>query len=188
MQASKQPAAKTEMSALGDRIRSSIRDVPDFPQPGITFKDITPVLASAGLLREINQRLADLHRDLDIEVVAGIESRGFLFGTPLAIMLGAGFAPIRKPGKLPWQTLRVDYALEYGEDSLEAHADAVHPGQRVLIIDDLLATGGTASGAIDLIRRLGGEVVAASFVVELAFLNGRSRLDGVPVSTLVTYA
>jgi adenine phosphoribosyltransferase len=175
------------MPGLGDRIRAAIRDVPDFPQPGINFKDITPVLADIVLMRAIIDRLADTHRGLGIEVVAGVESRGFLFGTPLAIALGAGFTPIRKPGKLPWQTLRVDYSLEYGQDSLEAHTDAVRPGQRVLIVDDLLATGGTAGGAVDLIRRLGGEVVGTAFVVELAFLNGRGRLEGVPAISLVCY-
>jgi len=175
------------MHGLGERIRAVIRDVPDFPQPGIVFKDITPVLADVALMREIVARLADTHQRLGIDLIAGVESRGFLFGTPLAMALGAGFTPIRKPGKLPWQTLRVNYALEYGQDSLEAHTDAVRPGQRVLIVDDLLATGGTASGAVDLVRRLGGEVVGAAFVVELAFLNGRSKLGGVPASSLVCY-
>jgi adenine phosphoribosyltransferase len=175
------------MAGLGERIRAVIRDVHDFPQPGIVFKDITPVLADVTLMREIVERLADTHRRLGIDVIAGVESRGFLFGTPLAIALGAGFTPIRKPGKLPWQTLRVDYALEYGQDSLEAHTDAVRAGQRVLIVDDLLATGGTAGGAVDLVRRLGGEVVGAAFVIELAFLNGRSKLEGVPASSLVCY-
>jgi adenine phosphoribosyltransferase len=175
------------MPGLGERIRAVIRDVPDFPQPGIVFKDITPVLADVALMRAIVERLADTHRRLGIDVIAGVESRGFLFGTPLAMALGAGFTPIRKPGKLPWQTLRVNYSLEYGQDSLEAHTDAVRPGQRVLIVDDLLATGGTAGGAVDLVRRLGGEVVGAAFVIELAFLNGRSKLEGIPASSLVCY-
>lgn len=172
---------------LEQRIRGRIRDVPDFPQPGILFKDITPVLADAALMREVVEHLAGQHRGGGIDVVAGIESRGFIFGAPLALALGAGFTPIRKPGKLPYRTVRVDYALEYGTDALEAHIDGVAAGQRVLIVDDLLATGGTAAGARDLVQRLGGEVVGVSFMVELSFLSGRARLDGVPVHSIVSY-
>ena len=174
-------------SALEQRIRRRIRDVPDFPQPGILFKDITPVLSDPTLMRDVVGRLAELHGAGTIDVVAGIESRGFIFGAPLALAIGAGFTPIRKPGKLPYRTLRVDYALEYGTDALEAHVDGIVEGQRVLIVDDLLATGGTAAGAMDLVRRLGGEVAGVSFVVELAFLAGRARLDGVSVHSIVSY-
>jgi adenine phosphoribosyltransferase len=177
----------SDVDALAGRIRERIRDVPDFPQPGILFRDLTPVLADATLLRDIIGGLAERHRADGIDRVAAIESRGFIFGAPLALALDAGFTPIRKPGKLPYRTMRVDYALEYGTDALEAHTDAVGPGERVLVVDDLLATGGTAGGAIDLLRRLGADVVGVSFVVELAFLQGRAKLDGLPVHTLVTY-
>ncbi len=177
-----------EPDPLAGLIRARVRDVPDFPQPGIVFKDITPVLADPALLRAIVDHMTEQHAHARIDIVAGVESRGFLFGVPLAIALGAGFTPIRKPGKLPWQTMRVDYTLEYGQDALEAHTDGVRTGQRVLIVDDLLATGGTAGGAVQLVRRLGGEVVAASFVIELDFLGGRSKLDDVPVTSLVRYA
>lgn len=173
--------------AVAARIRAAIRDVPDFPQAGIVFKDITPVLAEPGLLTAIVDRLAEVHGADRIDVVAGIESRGFLFGVPLAMALGTGFVPIRKPGKLPWTTLRVDYELEYGTDALEAHVDAVRAGQRVLLVDDLLATGGTAAGAASLIRRLGGDVVGATFVVELGFLGGRARMADIPVHALARY-
>jgi adenine phosphoribosyltransferase len=173
--------------ALVQRIRNRIRDVPDFPQPGIIFKDITPVLADAALLTDIVQHFADQFAGEQVGLVAGIESRGFIFGAPLAVALGAGFAPLRKPGKLPWRSLRVDYALEYGTDSLEAHVDAIQPGERVLVVDDLLATGGTASGAVDLVRRLRGTLVATAFVVELAFLRGRERLGNIPIQSLVSY-
>lgn len=181
------PPVVSEVGALADRIRQRIRDVPDFPQPGILFKDLTPVLGDGALLRDIIAALAVRHAGERIDRVAAIESRGFLFGAPLALALGTGFAPIRKPGKLPYRTVRVDYALEYGTDALEAHTDAVREGERVLLVDDLLATGGTAAGAIDLVHRLGARVVGVSFVVELAFLAGRAKLDGVPAHTLVTY-
>jgi adenine phosphoribosyltransferase len=184
-----QPHATTEgaTAGLASRIREQVRDVADFPQPGILFKDITPVLADANLLADITRHFASQYRTAGVHVVAGIESRGFIFGAPLAVALGAGFIPIRKPGKLPAQTMRVDYALEYGTDALEAHTDAVRPGQRVLIVDDVLATGGTAAGAVELVQRLGGDIVGLAFLIELAFLNGRSRLGHVPASALVTY-
>jgi adenine phosphoribosyltransferase len=174
-------------AALALRIRERVRDVPDFPQPGIIFKDITPILADANLLADIVRHFANEYRTSGIHLIAGIESRGFIFGAPVAVALGAGFVPVRKPGKLPFQTLRVDYALEYGMDSLEAHIDAVQAGQRVLIVDDVLATGGTASGAVDLIHRLGGEVVGIATLIELSFLHGRARLGNVPFSAIVTY-
>jgi adenine phosphoribosyltransferase len=173
--------------AVADRIRAAIRDVPDFPRPGIIFKDLTPVVADGALLRDTVAQLAAPYGDTRIDRVAGIEARGFLFGAPLAIALGAGFLPVRKPGKLPHRTARVDYALEYGTDALEAHLDGVVAGERVVVVDDLLATGGTATGAVELIRGLGGHIVGVSFVVELAFLGGRPRLRDVPVYSLVAY-
>jgi adenine phosphoribosyltransferase len=173
--------------SLEQRIRDRIRDVPDFPQPGITFKDITPLLADAALLRSVVARMAELAMDLRIEVVAGIESRGFIFGAPVAVAIGAGFTPIRKPGKLPHRTVRVDYELEYGTDALEAHTDGVLAGQRVLLIDDVLATGGTAAGALRLIQQLGGDAIAAAFLLELGFLRGRARLGGLALHALVRY-
>jgi adenine phosphoribosyltransferase len=172
---------------VADRIRAAIRDVPDFPRPGILFKDLTPVVADGVLLRDTVAELAAPYRNERIDRVVGIEARGFIFGAPLAIALGAGFVPVRKPGKLPHRTARVDYALEYGTDALEAHLDGVVAGERVVVVDDLLATGGTANGALGLIRGLGGQVVGVSFVVELAFLGGRDRLRDVPVHSLVSY-
>ena len=172
---------------LAARIRAAIRDVPDFPQPGIVFKDITPVLADADLFTDVVDHLAECVRGERIDVVAGIESRGFIFGAPLATRIGAGFVPIRKPGKLPSQRVRIDYALEYGTDALEVHADAIAAGQRVLIVDDVLATGGTAGAAARLVRQLNGDVVAFCIILELSFLNGRSKLDNTPLHTLVTY-
>lgn len=172
---------------LAARIRSLVRDVPDFPKPGILFKDITPVLSDGALMAAVNHRLEEISRPLRPERVVAIESRGFIIGAPLAIALHAGFAPIRKPGKLPFTTRRVDYALEYGTDAVEAHVDAVAPGQRVLIVDDVLATGGTAAAAARLVRELGGSVVGYVFVIELALLAGRARLTDAPVSSLLRY-
>jgi adenine phosphoribosyltransferase len=181
------PRAVADLAlSLEDRIRSAIRDVPDFPKPGILFKDLTPLIADAGLLRDTIARLAQPYRDARVDRVAAVEARGFIFGAPLALALGAGFLPVRKPGKLPHRTERVDYALEYGTDALEAHRDGVIAGERIVLVDDLLATGGTAQGALQLIRRLRGDVVGVSFVVELAFLGGRARLDA-PVQALVAY-
>lgn len=164
-----------------------IRDIPDFPKPGIVFKDITPLVKSAEAFQATIDQLVDQFFGLAIDHVVGIESRGFIFGAPLALRLGVGFLPVRKPGKLPYQTEKIDYALEYGSGTLEIHADACTPGQRVLIIDDLLATGGTVYGTRALIERLGGQVVAAGFVVELGFLNGREKLPGVDVRSLIQY-
>jgi adenine phosphoribosyltransferase len=169
------------------RIRARIRDVPDFPQAGILFKDITPVLADAMLMESIIERMASGFAPAGIDVVAGIESRGFIFGAPLALALGAAFVPVRKPGKLPWKSARIDYGLEYGSDALEIHVDAVHEGQRVLIADDVLATGGTARAAADLLLRLGADLAGAAFVVELSFLGGRARLSDIPVQSIITY-
>ena len=172
--------------SLESALRACIRDIPDFPRPGIVFKDITPVLADASLFPAAIQRMARDFHNHAIDLVVGIESRGFIFAAPLALELNAGFVPIRKPGKLPFEKVRVDYALEYGQDSLEAHRDAIVSGQRILIVDDVLATGGTAAAAARLVQQLGGHVVAASFLVELSFLHGREKLE-VPVHALVTY-
>jgi adenine phosphoribosyltransferase len=168
-------------------VESYIRDVPDFPKPGILFKDITPLLQSpVGLKTSIDQ-LAALVEPRQYELVCGIESRGFIFGTALAAQLGKGFVPIRKPGKLPWKVASETYELEYGSDKIEIHLDAVRAGQRVLLVDDLLATGGTMEAAAKLVRRIGGVPVAAAFVIELTFLNGRKRLGDLPAHSLVKY-
>jgi adenine phosphoribosyltransferase len=164
-----------------------IRDIPDFPKPGIVFKDITPLLGNGAALRYATDRIAALAKEFDAEIIAGIESRGFLFGTAVASQLQLGFIPIRKPGKLPFQTRRVEYALEYGTDAVEIHVDAVTPGQRVLLVDDLLATGGTAAASVSLLRTIGATVVCCAFVIELGFLPGRDKLDGIPVRSLITY-
>jgi adenine phosphoribosyltransferase len=168
-------------------LASRIRDVPDFPRPGIVFKDIMPLLADPEALREALDQLTDWAAPRRAELVLGAESRGFILGGALAYRLGCGFAPARKPGKLPWRTVSVEYALEYGVDSLEVHEDAIHPGMRVLIHDDVLATGGTARAKVDLVERLGGEVVGLGFLVELSFLGGRQQLEGYDVCSLVTY-
>lgn len=169
-----------------DALRERIRDVPNFPKPGIVFKDITPLLADGPSLRRAVQSLANPFRG-SVDIVLGIESRGFILGACVALELGVGLAIVRKPGKLPAATHSIEYALEYGTDSLEIHRDALGHGQRVLLVDDLLATGGTAAAATQLVRRLGGELVGASFLVELAFLNGRSRLEGVSVHATLRY-
>jgi adenine phosphoribosyltransferase len=164
---------------------SFLRDVPDYPKPGIVFKDITPLLQDSQALAATIQELADLARDLDATHIAGMESRGFLFGAPLAIELGLGFLPIRKPGKLPWRTFAESYDLEYGQDTLEIHTDASAAGERVLLVDDLLATGGTAGASVKLVRRTGAEVVGCLFLVELDFLRGREKLHGLEVRSLL---
>jgi len=174
------------MSDLSDVIRQTIRDVPDFPKPGVLFKDITPVLARPDLLGGVLDWMAESLRDARIDTVVGMESRGFFFGPGLAERLNAGFAPARKAGKLPHATKSVSYDLEYASATLEMHVDAIAKGDRVLVVDDLLATGGTARATLDLIRSLGGEVVEAVFLVELGFLHGRDRLDA-PVRSLVRY-
>lgn len=162
-----------------------IRDIPDFPIEGILFKDITPLLRDATAFREAVSRLAARYQDQPVDLVAAIESRGFIFGAPLALQLGAGFVPIRKPGKLPADTVSVAYSLEYGVNTLEMHTDAVQPGQRVLIVDDLLATGGSARAAAELVERCGGVVAGFAFVIELEFLHGIDRLEGYPVYSLL---
>jgi adenine phosphoribosyltransferase len=177
--------AGSPMMTLEQRVSHALRDVLDFPKPGIVFKDITPILADPPLFNEVIQHFCACWRDADVEVVAGIESRGFILGGAIALSLGAGFVPIRKPGKLPHERLRVDYELEYGSDGLEAHVDAVAPGSRVLVVDDVLATGGTAGAAVQLVRQLGGVVAGVAFLLELEFLAGRQRLEGTPLSTLL---
>jgi adenine phosphoribosyltransferase len=167
-------------------VRAAIRDIPDFPKPGVLFKDITPMLADPQLFSGVIEWFAAPWRGERIDRVVGMESRGFIFGGALATTLGAGFAPARKKGKLPYETVGVDYALEYGAAVLEMHVDAIRPGDRVLVCDDLLATGGTAAATVDLVRKLGGDVVGTAFVIELGFLGGRNRLDTV-VHSLVTY-
>ena len=168
-------------------IKSLIRDIPDFPKPGIIFKDITPLIGnSAGLSATLNL-LADPFRGMGVTQVAGMESRGFIFGVPVAERLEAGFVPVRKPGKLPYKTVAESYALEYGTDSLEIHADAVGKDDKVLIVDDLLATGGTAEATVKLVRSLGAEVVGIAFVIELGFLSGREKLEGLNLHSLLTF-
>ena len=167
-------------------LRNRIRDIPDFPKPGILFRDITPLLADGPAFRAMVDRFIERYRGR-VDMVLGIESRGFLVGAAVAYGLGTGLAVVRKPGKLPWQTYAARYDLEYGSDALEIHHDALGDHHRVLIIDDLLATGGTASAAMELVRRCGGNVVACAFVIELAFLGGRRRLGDCAVSSRVTY-
>ena len=167
-------------------LRRAIRDIPDFPKKGIIFKDITPLLGSGPLFHKTIDILAERYRDQKIDTVLGIESRGFILGAAVAYRLGAGFCIVRKPGKLPYETHRASYQLEYGSDSLEIHSDAVKLGTRVLVVDDLLATGGTAAAACELVQRLGGEVVECAFLIELAFLKGREKL-GCRVFSILSY-
>ena len=168
-------------------LENYIRDIPDFPKPGIVFKDITPLLQNAEALKAAVDALGQTVDPDSYDLILGMESRGFIFGTALAYALNKGFVPIRKPGKLPHVTVSQDYELEYGSDTLEAHIDACLPGQRVLLVDDLLATGGTLGASVDLVRKLGGVPVAASVVIELTFLKGRERVSGVPVHSLIQY-
>jgi adenine phosphoribosyltransferase len=168
-------------------LASYVRDIPDFPKPGIVFKDITPVMAHPEALDAAVTSLADYARPRDVDVVIAAEARGFLLGTALARDLGAGFVLARKPGKLPHETVRAEYVLEYGTDALELHSDAIKPGSRVLVHDDLLATGGTARALCELVEQLHGVVVGAAFLIELAFLAGRRKLEGYDVHALLSY-
>jgi len=168
-------------------LRDRVRDVPDFPKPGIVFKDLMPLVADAEYFRETIDRLEQLAKPKRPDIILGAEARGFIFGGALADRLGCGFVPARKPGKLPWETVEATYDLEYGTDSLQVHADAIGKGSRVIIHDDVLATGGTAKAKTELVEQLGGEVVSLLFVVELAFLNGRDRLADYDVDALITY-
>jgi adenine phosphoribosyltransferase len=169
-------------------LAAKIRDVPDFPKPGIVFKDIMPLLADAAALREAVERIAAWAQPREPDLVLGAEARGYITGGALACRLGCGFVAARKPGKLPWRTVAAKYALEYGFDSLEIHADAIVQGQRVLIHDDVLATGGTAKATVDLVEQVGGVVVGLPFIIELEFLHGRDQLAGYDVFSLVQYA
>jgi len=169
-------------------IRSAIRDIPDFPKPGIVFKDITPLLSNGTLFKKTIDLIADRYHDEKIDTVLGIESRGFIVGAALAYKLGAGFSVVRKPGKLPYQTHRASYELEYGTDALEIHIDAIPPQARVVIADDLIATGGTAAATAELVTKLGGTVVECAFVIELGFLNGREKLRPYSVYSVLHYS
>jgi|SRR5919108_5626519 adenine phosphoribosyltransferase len=168
-------------------IAALIRDIPDFPQPGVLFKDITTLIKDGAAFRYVIDRLTEPYRDARIDRVVGIESRGFIFAAPIADRLGAGIVPIRKAGKLPAPSIRRAYQLEYGSNTLEMHSDAIEAGQRVLLVDDVLATGGSAAAAIELVEQLGGTIAGVAVVVELAFLNGRDRLRGYDLLSLVRY-
>src|ERR1700681_3196940 len=170
-----------------DELKKLIREVPDYPKPGILFYDLTTLLKDKKGFHTLIDRLCEHYNGRPIDVVAGIEARGFIFAPALAYSLGAGFVPVRKPKKLPAKTASASYALEYGTDTLEIHEDAIKPGQRVLISDDWRATGGTAAATVALVRKLGGEVAGASFAVELTFLNGRAKLPGIDVFTMIQY-
>jgi adenine phosphoribosyltransferase len=170
-----------------EALKAKIRDVPDFPEPGIVFKDIMPLLADPASLREATDLLVEWAEPRKPDVILGAEARGFILGAAMAYKLGCGFVAARRPGKLPWKTVSSSYALEYGENSLELHADAITDGQRVLVHDDVLATGGTARAICDLATQLGGEIVGVSFVIELDFLEGRKQLEGFDVQSLIRY-
>ena len=172
---------------MKERLENAIRNVPDFPKPGIQFKDITPILMDAALMKDLTVHFAERYRAMGVDAIVGVESRGFLFGVPLAMELGIPFVLVRKPGKLPWKTRRVEYALEYGTDALEIHEDALSEGQKVVVVDDLLATGGTLSASIELVESIGGSVAECALLVELAFLKGRERLAPTSVYSLLTY-
>ena len=163
------------------------RDIPDFPKKGIIFKDITPMLQDGERFREIIDRIGDRYKDKKIDTVVSVEARGFIIGPVVAYKLGAGVVPVRKKGKLPWRCYQATYDLEYGTDTLEIHQDAIKPGDRVLIFDDLLATGGTVSAVTDLVKKMGGEIVELAFMIELEFLNGREKLKDYPVYSLIKY-
>lgn len=168
-------------------LRACVRDVPDFPKPGIVFKDITPLLADPKAFTACLDLFAERWAGERVDSVIGIESRGFIFGAALAARMSASFVPVRKPGKLPRAVHRVEYALEYGTDSIEMHADALRDGERVIVIDDVIATGGTAAAAVELAKKQGAEVLGCGFVIELSFLSGRAKLPGVPVLSILDY-
>lgn len=173
------------MAELVDDLNRTIRDVPDFPKPGILFKDITPVLSDPALFQRVIDHFAAFYADKGIDAICGVESRGFIFGAPLALAMNLPFVLARKPGKLPAEKIKVEYSLEYGTNTLEMHTDAVAPGHRVVVVDDLLATGGTAEATRQLIERLGAEVASFAFVIELGFLNGRDKFASVPCESIL---
>jgi adenine phosphoribosyltransferase len=175
------------MTMTTDELKALVRDVPDFPQEGIVFKDLMPLIGNADAFHSSIEHLAAWAGERRPDVILGAEARGFIFGGALAYELGCGFVPARKPGKLPWEKIRATYELEYGNDSLEIHADAFEHGARVIVLDDVLATGGTAKAKVELVEQLGGAVVGALFVIELTFLNGRERLAGTDVHALISY-
>jgi adenine phosphoribosyltransferase len=164
-----------------------IRSIPDYPSPGVTFRDITPLLGDGPAFNQAISKIAARFVDANIQRVIGVEARGFILGAPIAVALGAGFVPVRKAGKLPWAVVREEYDLEYGSDKLEIHRDAIHPGERILVVDDVLATGGTAAATCRLVSALGGDIVALAVLIELTFLEGRAKLDGIAVESLFTY-
>jgi adenine phosphoribosyltransferase len=170
-----------------DQVKTLIRDIPDFPKKGIVFKDITPLLADGKAFARVTELFASHLASRPVDLVLGIESRGFIFGSALANLLGKGFVPARKPGKLPYHTVRESYALEYGTDAIEVHRDAIGPGERVVVVDDLLATGGTLSAAMKLVQQLGGQIVAGLVVIELGFLDGRKRVGEHEIVSLIRY-
>ena len=170
-----------------EELRARIREIPDFPKPGILFYDITTLLKDPAAYRESIDLMLAPWREDRVDIVVGMESRGFIFSASMAYLLNAGLVPVRKLGKLPAETITVEYALEYGSNTLEVHRDAIQPGQKVLIVDDLLATGGTVNGTVELVQRLKGEIVGLAFLVELGFLKGRDRLTGQTVSSVITY-
>src|SRR3989440_8901293 len=170
-----------------EKLRAAVRDVPDFPKKGIIFKDITPILGSGKLFRTAVEAFLEQCRGKKIDKIVGIDARGFLFGSAVAYELGIGFVPLRKKGRLPYKTQSAKYSLEYGEAEMELHIDAIERGERIVLIDDLLATGGTSASAATLIRKIGGELVEAIFLIELEFLNGRGKLDAIPVTSFLKY-
>ena len=172
---------------MPDRLKSAVRDIPDFPIPGIIFKDISPILSDPALLQHSIDLLVDIVAGQNIDKVVGIDARGFIFGAPAALALHAGFVAVRKKGKLPYKTFEESYSLEYGQSTLQIHQDAIQAGEKVLIIDDLLATGGTASAAVNLVKKLGAEVVNVAFVIELDSLEGRAKIDA-PVTSIIHYS
>lgn len=174
-------------SAVVEKLRAAIRDVPDFPKPGIVFKDITTVLNEGGLFRDSVDLFLGECRGRKIDKIVGIDARGFLFGSAVAYELGVGFVPLRKKGRLPWKTETASYTLEYGEAEMELHIDAIERGEKIVLIDDLLATGGTSASAITLIKKVGGDLLAAMFLIELEFLHGRKKLDATPVISFLKY-
>ena len=186
MTESTNPSSMTRAAAV-EALKAVIRDVPDFPKQGVVFKDITPLLKSPQSFRRSVELLAGVCAEWGAETIVAIESRGFIIGGALADRLGLGLVPVRKPGKLPWRSVRQSYALEYGSDALEIHADALRRGERVIVVDDVLATGGTARATGELVSQLGAEVIGYAFLLELGFLNGRERLSGFEVESLIRY-